>query len=262
MALIGSNSSSGKELNELWHRRMGHLHHGALKMLREIATMVPDLDTEHDVVCRGCVLGMYATTKFPRSDWRADGTLGLIHSDICGLMSTRALSGAQYFVIFIYDHSRKTLIYFLKTKDEVFDRFREFKALMENVTGKKIKVLRSDNGGEYIDKNFIDFCAKEGIKREWTTLYNPKKNGVAEWKNRTIVGATNNMLYDEDLPRFLWAKECNMTIYIHNKTPHRALGKKTPKGVFTGKKPKVSHFRIFGSVAYFHMLKKIHTKLD
>jgi len=62
----------------------------------------------------------------------------------------------------------------LKTKDEVFSRFKEFKALVENLTSKKIKVLHSDNGGEYVDKDFTDFCAKEGIRREWTTPYNPK----------------------------------------------------------------------------------------
>ena len=85
--------------------------------------------------------------------------LGIIHSDICGAMSTRALSGAKYFVTFIDDHSRKTWIYFLKTKGEAFDQFKEFKALVEN-TSKKIKVLCLDNGGEYIDKNFTDFCMK------------------------------------------------------------------------------------------------------
>ena len=75
---------------------------------------------------------------------------------------------------------------------------------MENLTGKKIKVLRSDNGGEYVD--FIDFCAKEGIRRDWTTPYNPEQNGVAERKNRTIVEATRAMLYDQDMPKFLWQK--------------------------------------------------------
>ena len=81
-------------------------------------------------------------------------------------MSTRSIGGSEDFVTFIDDHSRKTWIYFLKTKDEVFDRFREFTALVENLTGKKIKVLRSDNGGEYTDKEFTDFCAREGIRRE------------------------------------------------------------------------------------------------
>jgi len=129
------------------------------------------------------------------------------------------------------------------------------------MTRKKIKVLRLDNGGEYTDKDFTDFCAKEGIKREWTTPYNPEQN-VVEQKNRTIVGAAKAMLYDQDLPRFLWAEACNTTIYIHNRTPHRALGKRTPEGVFTGKKPEISHLRIFGSVAYCHILDEKRSELD
>lgn len=172
MALIGSDDNSKKEMDELWHRRMGHLHHGSLRMLRETVTGVPTLSNEHDDLCRGCVLGNYAKAVFPRSDNRVKGVLGLIHSDICGPMSTSGLSGGKYFVTFIDDHCRKTWIYFLKTKGEVFDRFREFKALVENMTGTKIKVLHSDNDGEYTYKDFTDFCAKEGIKREWTTPYN------------------------------------------------------------------------------------------
>ena len=137
MTLIGNNYNDEKERNELWHRRMGHLHHGALRMLRETITEVPVLSNEHDDICRGRVLGKYAKATFPRSNNRARDVLGLMHSDICGPMSTRALSGGEYFVTFIDDHSRSTWIYFLKTKDEVFDRFREFKALVENMTGKR-----------------------------------------------------------------------------------------------------------------------------
>ena len=62
----------------------------------------------------------------------------------------------------------------MKTKDEVFSRFQEFKALVENQTGKKIRVLRSDNGGEYTSKEFMDFYAGEGIRRELTVPYNPQ----------------------------------------------------------------------------------------
>ena len=129
-------------------------------------------------------------------------------------MSTRALSGVEYFVTFIDDHSRKTWIYFLKTKDEVFNRFKEFKALVENLTGKRIKVLRSENGGEYIDKEFTGFYAREGIKREWTAPYNPEQNGVAKRKNRTIVEATRAMLYDQDMSKFLWVEAYNC---LHSK---------------------------------------------
>jgi len=66
--------------------------------------------------------------------------------------------------------------------------------------------LHSNNGGEYVDKDFTNFCAKEGIKREWTTPYNPDQNGVAQRKNRTIVEAARAMMYGQDMPKFLWQK--------------------------------------------------------
>ena len=99
---------------------MGHLHHGAMRILRSTLTGVPYLSTEQDDVCRGCALGKYAKATFPRSNYRAKSVLGLIYSDICKPMFVKALSGAKYFFTFIDDHSRKTWIYFLKTKDEVF----------------------------------------------------------------------------------------------------------------------------------------------
>jgi len=74
--------------------------------------------------------------------------------------------------------------------------------------------LHLDNGGEYTDKDFTFFCTKEGIKREWIAPYNLEQNGMAERKIRTIVGATKAMLYDQDLPRYLWAEACNTAIYI------------------------------------------------
>jgi transposase InsO family protein len=85
----------------------------------------------------------------------------------------------------------------LKSKDKVFSKFKEFKALIENLSKRKIKILSSDNGGEYTSKEFANFCKDVGIKRELTTPYNPQQNGVAERKNRTI---------NQDLPMYLWAE--------------------------------------------------------
>jgi transposase InsO family protein len=73
---------------------------------------------------------------------------------------------------------------------------------VENQTGKKIRVLRWDNGGEYTSKEFMDFCAGEGIRRELIIPYNPQQNGVDERKNRAIVGAARAMLHDQGLPLF------------------------------------------------------------
>jgi transposase InsO family protein len=103
------------------------------------------------------------------------------------------LDGASNFLSWNDDFSRKTWIFFMKTKDEVFNQFWEFKAQVENQTGKRIKVLRLDNGGEYTSNDFKDFCKEAGIKRELTVSYNPQQNGVVERKNRSIIGSARAM---------------------------------------------------------------------
>ena len=116
-------------------------------------------------------------------------------------MSSSSLSGYVYYVSFIDDFSRKTWIYFMKNKDEVFSKFKEFKALIENHTENKIKTFRSDNGGEFTSNEFKEL----GIKRELSTPYNPQQNGIVKRKNRTIMEDTREMLHDQDLPMHLWA---------------------------------------------------------
>jgi transposase InsO family protein len=126
----------------------------------------------------------------------------------------------------------------LKTKDEVLNKFQEFKALVENLSKRKIKVLRSNNGGEYTSNEFKDFCKEAGIKRELTTTYNSQQNGVAERKNKSIVEAAKAMIHDQSLPMHLWAKASSTTVYVQNRSPHKILGNKTPEELFTGKKPR------------------------
>jgi transposase InsO family protein len=181
-------------------------------VLKEFVIGLPDFNTENHEVCKGCAMGKYNKTTLSSSDSRIGGILDLIHLDVCVPMSSPSLSGYDYYVTFIDDHSRKTWIYFMKTKDEVFIRFQEFKALVENYTGMKLMTLRFDNGGEYTSKAFKDFCAGGGIKRELIVLYNPQQNRVAERKNRAIFGAAKSMLYDQDLPRFLWAEAYNKIV--------------------------------------------------
>ena len=88
-------------------------------------------------------------------------------------MLSSSLSGYVYYVYIMDDFSRKTWIYFLKRKDEVFSKFKEFKALIENHTEKKIKTFQSDNGGEFTSDEFKELCRESGIKKELTTPYNP-----------------------------------------------------------------------------------------
>ena len=142
---------------------------------------------------------------------------------------------------FIDDNSRKSWIYFLKSKksEEVLQRLQEFKALVENQTGRKIRVLISNNGGEYTSKEFDGFCIQEGIRRQLIVLYTPEQNGVIERKNRSIVGVARAMLHDQSLSFFLWAEACNTAVYLQNRSPHRAVGNMTHEECFSGKKSEV-----------------------
>ena len=103
-----------------------------------------------------------------------------MHSDVCGLMSSRTLSGYVYYVSFIDDFSRRTWIYFLKEKSEVFNNFKEYKSLVENQTYRNIKTLWSDNHGEFTLEEFKELCRESEIKGELSSAYNPQQNGVAE----------------------------------------------------------------------------------
>jgi hypothetical protein len=105
---------------------------------------------------------------------RAEGILQLVHSDVFGLVLVPSLGKSVYYVSFIYNFSRNTLIYFLRKKTEVFDRFKEFKALVENQIEKRIKVFRADNGREFYGNEFEEFYKKCGIERYKTNPYTPQ----------------------------------------------------------------------------------------
>ena len=92
--------------------------------------------------------------------------------------------------------------------------------------------------------------------------YNPQQNGVAERKNRAIIGVVKAMIHDQDLPMFLWEEACSIAIYIQDKSPHRALGRMTPEEAFTRVKPEVGHFGIFGCLVYSHVPKEKRTKVE
>jgi hypothetical protein len=108
----------------------------------------------------------------------------------------------------------------------------------------------------------MDFCGGEGIRRELTVPYNPQQNGVAERKNRAIVGAARAMLHDQGLPLFLWAEACHTAVYLQNKSPHNAVGSMTPEEAFSRKKPEVGYFRIFGCITYSYVPSEKRTKLE
>jgi transposase InsO family protein len=113
-----------------------------------------------------------------------------IHSDVCGPFSIASTAKHMYYVIFVDDFSWKCWIFFMQKKDQTFSKFLNLKHLLRKKLDRKVKALKSDNGGEYVSNEFKNLCAKEGIRWELTTPHNPQQNGVVERKNKSIVGAS------------------------------------------------------------------------
>jgi transposase InsO family protein len=187
------------------------------------------------------------------ASWHASGPLQLVHSDLCGPLSSPSFYGCKYFLTFIDEFSRRTWVYFLKLKSEVFDKFLAYKALVEKQSGHQIQRLRTNNGGEYVNNNFTSYCTTQGIQMQHTVPYTPQQNGVAERKNCTLKEMANCMIQSKGLSLQYWAEAINCANYIVNRTPTKALKNITPEEAWTKIKPDVSHFRVFGSIAWAHI---------
>ena len=136
-------------------------------------------------ICKGCVVGKHPEHKFDRGKAsRASCILGLIHYDISSPMPITSMNGSRYLLTFIDDFSKYTWVFFIKKKSEVYEKFTELNALTENASGQKIKILRSDNGGDYVSNELLHICSQSGIQVQHSIPYTPQQNGVAERKNR------------------------------------------------------------------------------
>ena len=170
-----------------------------------------------------------------------------------GLHLMNHLVEVRYFMSIIDDFSRKVWIYILKTKDEAFQKFKQWKKMVEVQTGKKVKHLRTDNGREFLKDEYKKFCLEEGLMRHTTVRYTPQQNGLAERMNKTLLERVRCMLSCANAPKKFWAEAVNTAAYLINKSPSTAIGFKTLEEMWSGAPPKYDHIRVFGCVAYAHI---------
>ena len=250
----------------LWHARYGHLNVNDLKLLVEkkmVSGLALSSNGEVADACDGCVLGKSKRLSFPKkSNHRSSQPLELVHADVCGPLHVVSVGGSRWFVAFVDDYSRYVSVYMMKSKDEVFDKFMQFVKSSENAIGKKIKKLRSDNGGEFTSTKFNNYCEAHGIEKHLTVPYTPQQNGVAERMNRTLMEMTRSMLYHANLPQYLWAEAIATAAYIRNRCPTSSFKEATPYELWFGVKPDVGHLRVFGSDVYVHIPEVKRRKLD
>ncbi|KAH9763592.1 Integrase catalytic domain-containing protein [Citrus sinensis] len=215
IGVSGVSISSSCDNTLLWHLRLGHMSLRSLKELQKQGVLGSSQISELDF-CEDCVLGKATRNSFGKSVHSTKGILEYIHSDLWGPAQTISLGG--YFLSLIDDYSRRVWVYVLKHKDQVFGKFREWKSLVENQIRLKVKKLITDNGLEFCNQEFDNYCADHGIARHR-----------------------------------LWAETLLTASYLVNLSPSVALDFKTPFEKWHGKPADYGILKVFGCPVYAHV---------
>ncbi|RDX79846.1 hypothetical protein CR513_39688, partial [Mucuna pruriens] len=255
-ALVAKDSVNVMDMEaSLWHRRLSHISEKGLTCLAKKG-MLPRLKNVEFEKCSHCITGKQTRVSFKKHPpLRKSELLELVHSDVCGPLKVKSFSSALYFVTFIDDCSRKLWAYVLKTKDQALEKFKRFQALVERQSGKKVKCIHSNNGGEY--------CGPfDGIRHEKTPPKTPQLNGLAERMNKTLIERVRCMLSKARLPKHFWGEALYTIVHVINLIPTVALNTEVSDKIWFGKDVKYDHLRVFSCKAFVHVPKDERSKLD
>lgn len=252
------------ETADLWHMRLSHVSYSKLTVMMKKSMLkgLPQLEVRKDTICAGCQYGKAHQLPYEESKWKAKGPLELIHSDVFGPVKQASLSGMKYMVTFIDDFSRYMWVYFMKEKSETFSKFKEFKEMKEAEVDKRIRCLRTDNGGEYTSDEFFYFLRECRVRHQFTCANTPQQNGVAERKNRHLAEICRSMLHAKNVPGRFWAEAMKTTAFVINRLPQQRLNFSSPFEKLWNIKPTVSYFRVFGCVCYVFVPNHLRSKMD
>jgi transposase InsO family protein len=193
-----------------------------------------------------CVLTKQSRLPFPQqSSFRAKERLELVHGDLCGPVTPATPEGRRYFLLLIDNLSRYMWVVVLSSKGQAADAIRRAKGAAEAECGRKLCVLRTDNGGEFTAAEFASYCMDEGVQRHYSAPYSPQQNDVVERRNQTVVGMARALLKQRGMSAVFWGEAVVTAVYILNRSPTKALNGRTPYEAWHGLKPAVSHLWVF-----------------
>jgi transposase InsO family protein len=179
--------------------------------------------------CDICMLTKQRQLPFPQQlSFRAMEWLELMHGDLCGLVTPATPGGRRYFLLLVDDLSRYMWVVVLGSKGETTNAIRNAQAAAEVECGRKLCMLRTDNGGEFMVAEFASYYTDDGVRRHYSTPYNPQQNGIVERRNQTVVGMAHALLKRRGMPAAFLGEAVVTAVYILNCSPTKALNGRTP----------------------------------
>ncbi|GAA6058317.1 hypothetical protein JCM3770_003611 [Rhodotorula araucariae] len=248
----------------VWHRRYGHLAPSTIIELssQELVKGLVLSDKKVDD-CEACIVAKSKKSPFSATSSPADKPLQRVFIDL-GFVDHDDHDGRHIYLAIVDQYTTAKWSFALSSKqaDNVLKIIDEWRIGVENLSGTKVKRIRTDGGGEFVNTTLSTYLRMHGILHETTAPYTPEQNAQVERLNGSLMVLVKAMLHDANLPKSFWSLALEVATYVSNRTVHPRLHGKTAFELFMGKKPAVGHLRPFGSVAYAHVDKSQRSKLD
>jgi transposase InsO family protein len=233
----------------VWHSRLGHPSESIIHKLFQESLLPVSGSVKFNKLCESCQVSKSRKLPFSDSLRRSTHPLELIHSDVW-TSPVVSIGGCKFYVVFIDDYSRFAWLFPLKQKSDVLTCFIKFKCLVENLFSYKIKQLQTDNGGEYVSKNFKQFTDSHGILHRLTCPYTSEQNGISERKHRHITETGLTLLAQSKLPPIYWVDAFLTAVYLINRMPTPVLENHSPFFKIFKHHPDYAFLKIFGCACY------------
>ncbi|KAI5350539.1 hypothetical protein L3X38_003430 [Prunus dulcis] len=234
----------------VWHQRLGHPSKSIFHYVVKQHNLPCVSSNDTSFVCNDCHLGKSSKLSFASVPCKSQQPLYLVHCDLWGPAPTVSVSGYKYYAIFVDDWSKYTWIYPLPTKSEFSSVFVIFKTHVENLLGSKIKIFRSDGGGEFTSAVFTQYLSKHGILHQFSCPYTPEQNGVAERKYRSLVELGRTLIAHSGIPLVYWFDVFLTSVYLLNRLPSVHLGHMSSFQRLFHHSPDFSFLKVFGCLCY------------
>lgn len=210
--------------------------------------------------CTVCPLSKQHILPFPNSTSQATSVFSLIHLDVWGPYKHPTINKCTYFLTIVDDCSRATWTYLLPSKHHVCSTVQIFNSYVNTQFQTKIKVIRSDNGTEFLNQSFLNFTQRHGIIHQTSCPYTPQQNARVERKHRHLLEMARSIYFQANFPIHLWGYCILASTYLIDRLPSRVLNYKSPYEVLYNTEPNLEHLRVIGCQA--HVYKHTTDKFD
>jgi transposase InsO family protein len=172
---------------------------------------------ESDLVCTPCHHGkMIDASHSSVNNVMTEHPGQLLHVDTVGPSRARSMGGKWYILVIVDDYSHYSWVFFLESKDQVFEHFRLLALRLNNEHPNCLKAICNDNETEFRNASFDEFCLEHGIDQQFSAPHIPQQNGVMEQKNRSLVEMARTMLDEYRTHRRFWFDAISTACYISN----------------------------------------------